>query len=601
MKNEIDLNVTKSNKLFFILEILMIAVISIFNIVEIILIFDVNQKQSTAELTQHYNYIHNKFNISAYVSEIKILKNKDDCEEGYEILDLLTINKISNANLTNITDIIKLRDFEDKENELNSTFREVGIFSFDVNIAGNEYVELLYQYNINKWKSKYICQLRMGLGSNAIFISEVDKDCNNEKNYKMVDCGNIYNDKYKFCLRKDKIMFNNNGTKIIDHYISLNKTISDEEFRNLYCPISDISVLKDGEVYEYVSSANLSNTFDFDIKYSKFNENKNNLVSSEIRTLLTNKYWINPNPIKDLPEYSENNKTILSIDSNYTVLDSFSKIIDEIEFINLYNDTFYEAPLIVKKDTSTNYYYYPQPLTNLNNSAYLLPIDSSFLNSSYINADVYSSSTRFNYSSSYQVKYHLTSYSFPFATEEFINKAINNKYILNYSSLIDSLTLYLLPEVIHTIIAWLFIKLFILFFYEYKIRVSVILDYLKNTVSFSDYESDKITKYTSKFLFITVYIVVFFALFFEKTQTFKISSKLEYLIDNNAFNDEFLNSILENYKSFIDSIKNTLIAIMIMDILSLVLQLFIILTYFMNIVEKEVKETINSEEKEKLD
>ena len=652
MKNLIQLNVTSKRKILFILEITLIAIVVLFNIVEIILTFNYSRYTSKIEISKQYIYIYNNLNINKYTADLKIVSSEEECDNlGYQLLPLYKINKLINASLQNITNEIFLKDYINQTNILNSTFRGKQIYAFDFLQEGNENIEFLMDYVFMKWKGAYFCELKLNLDNDAIFISEKDKKCSMDNKDPILDCGDYFDDKYKLCIIQNKISFSN-GTNVVEHFKLSKASIENEELRKLICPVTGLEFNGSKRDIPFGSNEKLQdkNT----LKLFKFNENKENFYFSTITGVINKQTYANLEQTSFLPLMD---KIHVDTTDNINLLKNiFSKNVDYLSFNEFYNQTFYDSYVNVseteydnkfskftqrdfinyneidivkskfynknskveKKDDSIakakkNFLFYnPLPMSNLNESAFFIPqnyLNTTFENFNLKNDQINDNFNEINYKplskeiveqKLKEFNFYLVNFNFPLASESFLDISIHNKSILNYAALFQDIFLDFIDEMNHTLISWLFIKLFILFYFEYKIRITIILNSLKNEISQPDFESEAATNYTAISLLSPVILIEYFVLITKKSKTDKMINKIEYIIKHSAFSgDSFYDFLITYYLDFIKELNKDVVSVLILAILSFIFIIIITIIFTINKFEK--KEDAQEHEKLKLD
>jgi hypothetical protein len=526
--------------LFLYLELVFIFLYFTGTIIQLYFIFKINLDYLAATKFYYFFSIHNRINPKQYTASIKTLNHtvieSSGCPENTKQLSIMDLSHFKNITLKEVTNTTLIYEnviyphLEHNTQNLFNTSQVINkkFYQFDLAILGEDELNLDTRYTFTYWKKKAFCALIVRFDNpKAIKLIDTDQNCvTNLKNPKTIDCG-IYFNTYRLCLQYNMLRLND--TKLVSDV--------DIDISGL-CPYSFIDINDNGfKLYKRK-----------DIKQDELYKYNKYLLIDIDNVYLTNYQNITyPNETFLFREEELYNTYIVQDKYGYT--DPFSLSIDSVGFRDLYNDTYYSNSIDGKPDPlvgdDSNSYYY---ITDNNN----------------------------------QVKANLNIFTYPLPSANCYKNVIKSHQY--YLDLVGSLSTNFLTESINTIIAWLFVKLFISIYWQLQIRIHAILGKLRfRRLNLADRESDFITKLTGKLVVVIMFLILFYGILYQKKQFEKIIDTVDQLTKF-CFKDQLVIDSLLTYSQLIVKLNESNRIIYLTLVISLgcewVLVLYYLYEYF---------------------
>jgi hypothetical protein len=459
------------------------------------------------------------------------------CPEGYSQTPFLRLKNFNNVALKDISNKTLKVDWSNPEEQkfFNNTFMGWNFYLFDLQEKGTDNLTLLYEYNFYMIKEVNFCTMQFTLDSSfkAMNIIPANRSCSEFfPLLSSADCGLYANQTYRMCMIKDYMSFDN-GTSLKD------VTDQPEEF---FCPYNRIA-LRYAPNPQYDPNDPTSKETLWYLASSRRN-------LGDDPSLLDQAFYTNISPFPMIGAFynmSSPNDTYVYYDPDkqytYTIGEKYgfnssinSDVISQ-NFADFYNQTFYHNATYFYKDENNVTYYMPSPLSDSSNSS-----NFYFLTDSYIKYNM-------------GVQNTISSYSFPIISIQCFRNIFEKNSIWDIMGFFNRLSTAFYDEVSSTIFAWLFAKLFIAIWCYWKVRFSVLMDKLSNTISEADVKSEAVTFYTFKLLSCFVFVILMFGLNVISSSYNTINNWVNYIIENHCFDDTILD-IVRTYGNYALDMKD---------------------------------------------
>lgn len=533
---------------FLMFELFCIFVLFVLTITEIIFSFSFYNKFTDGTKYYHYYMINQRMNIDFYVADIEIINKNFECPENYEKTIFYKLKQLNNITTTEETN--EIWNFEKQFNRFaNHSVNNDKFFKFDYMKVGDQNIDLLHYYEFNSVYDYYICTLKIKLHEFYDSLHVISLDNENSscakyfKNDNFVTCG-IYHNTYRMCMNTENLEYFQSNKKLND---DPNTKISD-----FFCPMTGVNFTIP-EIYgSYVymknnivkiknlnfngliqNEKNFDNDQNFDgvnIFKEKF-ENKffignydRVVFSNHVDYTILNENATNPNLEINENEYNPSKKN--------GFIDEFSYFTLQDEFHLFFNYTYYKEPVKVNESLTT---YFPLHIKYENDDNYLRPINSLELNpKSFI---------------------YLTSNGLPSLSKKCFEGSFKDKKT-DLMKIFKGLKTEEINELSKTVIAWLFIELFICLYSHIKIRFQILQKKYLGELNDIDKNSENLTKTLPKILEILVFLVISYSLFYIKNRFKFILEECTNLIENECFTDK-INFFLNSYLQYIENMNKT--------------------------------------------
>jgi hypothetical protein len=533
-----------SEVIFLYLEIIFIMFYLTGTILQLYYIFKINYDYISALKYYYFFAIHNRLIPSGYSALIKETNHtyvnsiKGSCPANTNQLAVMGLNWFKGIKLKDVTETTLVYDsviywglgFKDPHVFNTTEITDKRFYQFDLSQPGEEDIHLLTRYTFTSWKGNALCTTNVKFNDmNAVKLIDKSDECvANLNNPKTMDCG-VYLDTYRLCIQYDRLRLNNT-------YLVSESNIDIKDI----CPYSHITV----NDKKYINDLGLRLYKRIELLSSEVERFNKHFFISIDNTYLTD-YQNITNADDIFPYGDETAYYTFKLKEKYGYVDPFSKSVDSIAFSDLYNYTYYSGSVDGLPDPMMGYsgtYYY---LTDM----------------------------------SKQVNVNLNLYTYPIPSIECYNSVISkNPY---YLALVGSLSTNFLTESINTIIAWLFIKLFIAIYWQVLIRIHAILGRLKyKRLNAADRESDFITKLTGKLVEVIMFLILFYGSNYQRKQFEKIMETTTLLINGGCFTDKIIVNSLRLYSELIFDLNNSNRYIYITLVVSICCEAVLLLYYF---------------------
>ena len=528
--------------------------------------------------------------------------------------------------MENETDSATYLDYE-YEIFQNNTNLDYFYYKFDYNNKGNSTIILKNNYEFNTLYNFNFCELKMLTNTEGKAFHLIDSNitCSEYfQNKHTFHCGYYYNNSYQLCLDINEIKFSTNKSNVYQNF-DLNNTINGE----IFCPLGGFYIdenliqtrffyIKQNKAYmkynfvNHDDSHNEEEEEDEDdshyyeaneINFSTFQQDfineanisqqvKEGLLLAEIKL----KEFIDNNFFFDFDQIAfSNHENYLTANSSEAKILKSDPMVYSIGEKNGFLDAFTDTFLTLNFDAFYNFTFFNKSIS-LNNSIYYNPshleynIEKSFIRP-YANVE----------NNDDVGKVHLNRFTFQsISVNCYVNGILPGKETAFLKSL-KYLNISSFTETIMTIIAWLFVKLFVSYYFNFNVRFKVIQNKYTGTLNQADKDSEFISKITPKILEAVIFILIIFILLYHDYTINKSVLYLDVAIDYDCFLS--INEYLSAYKVFLIDIQNKNKLVFWLVIISAGIESFSVVSYvFLFLIDlAQIKKKEMEEEKLKFE
>lgn len=532
MENK-QLTLRGRSKMMIFMEMGLIIIFLIMTLVEIFLTMNMNSEN------KQYSEKYFLFFLNRRMVQTKFLAGwspqygaNSTCPDGYQVTPFLKLRKFNNVLLKDVSNRTLKVDWSSDPTGLtffNNTFMGWNFYLFDMQQQGTENITLLYDYNFYMIKDVNFCTMQFNIDTayRAMNIIPVNRTCADVfPLLSTADCGVYANKTYRMCMIKDYMTFEN-GT-------SLKNVIGQED--EFFCPYNRIA-LRYAPNPNYNSSDHNSHETLWYLAYSRRNiANDPELIDTAFYTNLASytrigDYYNISSPNMTFPYFDSSEQKIYTIGQKYGTHSSINSEVITENFVDFWNQTFYNNATYFYKDENNKTIFMPSPFRDATNTS-----NFYFLTDSYKKYNMGIQNTIFTY-------------SFPIISQECFRNIFEINSIWDIMGFYNRLSTGFYEEVSTTLFAWLFAKLFIAYTCYYKVRFSVLSDKLSNSISEADVKSEAVTFYTFKFLSCFVFVILMFGLNVNNSSYNTIQIWVNDIIHNNCF-DNFISEVMRTYLDY---------------------------------------------------
>ena len=580
-KRTVETSMPFYEKYLVMFELFSIIIFIFITIVEIVYALQLLNLVLKTESTYVYQLMTERLKFQNYIAGVQLIKKTEKCPIGYEKHVFYRVNTFINIKIENETDSTYYADpkFDILQN---NTRLGNQYYKFDYNdLSGNETVFLRNDYEFNTLKDNYqICKLELEITSDAYHLIPNDQECDKfNNNNNTIDCGSYADNSYKFCVDLNYVKFVKNHTNLIDQK-GFDHTLYPEGY---YCPINKFKqveqsfiIVKRNQVYlqEYTETEEIDEgdddhrrrlsdddesqneeTKESEIKpidkdeYMKYVQKNTEEVLSDLfleqeyDNLFDNAFFVlyDPPAFTNHTNYNDSdldlsNATIplanlsdfeLIVGQKNGYMDSFSYEVLREEFDEFYNYTYFDKALKLNINNSSYTYLVPNHLEYLEEKRFIRPYTKDKNKNEMI----------------------INLFSFKIVSKKCFDNVFSKDNNSNLQKNLKKLRASDFLEVCFTLIAWLFVKLFISIYSNFSVRYKVIQKKYNGTINQADKDSEFISKVIPKCLESIVFVLVIFILLYQDIVFKKIQKQIENFQVNECFTD--LLREFDAYKGFI--------------------------------------------------
>jgi len=541
-------SVSGKDKFFLIFEAIFIISYLTCGIFELCLCINMYAENVLSQQFYYFYLIHSRVRIPSYNAILDFKNVNAECplypeppKEPSLLLQfkprkILELSKVTNTNVTDVSETVQIYDRNKDITILKNTsyLRDLGYFTFDLHVQNTSSIDFLTKYQFSIWRQAKMCVLTLILSDpKAMALIPSQQECKDYlHNEFSVACGTYANNTYKLCIQRN--------------YLNINETLSAMQIdsskwdQDWICPYNYFKIDFDPN-----PNYNASDPKSEIIKGLVYQQFMNNVTDPNYANY-SDKYLFYDLDNAILGKYqnittSEEKFVFASADPSeyivgqpYGFMDSFGGILDNYDFLELYNQSYFKESVTSEEKNLTT--YDPDFLQGASGNSYYRPEDVS--------------------NSKTQIK--LTYWGHPVLSEECFKNFISTQGYFYYWDNLNKIGTEFLDESLPLLIAWVIVQIFISIFWHFKIRFKLILyKFKKGSLAPPDEKSEFETKFTSKLVNVIMFALLFNGLLFhDKTFTYIIEFT-QGVIDNRCYPDQITLDSFSTFQKYVIKMKDS--------------------------------------------
>jgi hypothetical protein len=592
-------------KFFLLIEALFIFLFFILTIVELYSVFMMYSIYIKSQSLYYFYLVHNRLQMKYFNAYIIARSPYDECPYhpppedkspiriSYVPRQILSLGTIKSANPVDVTSKTQIYDNFPKPIIQNNTQAKKKYFEFDIQQVGTSTLNLMTNYVFNIWKGVNICAIQFFYNDPRAYLlipkpKEYPEPVTNAwckeftQNPTAQGCG-VYFDTYQTCSLITYTSVNNSlkgdafdssywadqGWTCPFNYFDMNFTYNEN-----YDPSDPKSLKIDGR--EYMQFLNMVYPPDHP-NHENYEAVVDKYLLYDLDNAFVGEYQTIIYPNETL-SFALEDPTVYSIGQPYAFKDAFNGIWDTYSFVEFFNDTYFEKPVHNPKDGKTT--YLPQFLVGPDDYTYYLPVDKS--------------PNKLNVSLTYWGQPTVTKECF----EQFIHPQKKYDWLVQLSNLQTSF----LDDSLPLLLAWLFVKLFISVYWQFSIRLKLIMEKINRGYNFpADIKSDYPTRFTTKLVGLIMFALLFNGLLYQDNYFNTIINFSKNIVIYNCYSIELIKDSILQYKSYAESLLHYnsifLFSLCFSLTLEILTTIFYTIDYFIEQkIERELMLTLKKEQ-----
>jgi hypothetical protein len=539
-------SISCKDKFFLIFEAIFIFSYLVCGIIELCLCLNMYAEHIQSQQFYYYYLIHSRVRIPSYNAMLDFKNVNAECplypdppkEPSYLLQfkprKVLELSKITNTNVTDVSDTVQIYDRNNDITVLKNTsyLYDLGYYTFDLQVQNTSSVDFLTKYQFSIWRQAKMCVLTLILSNpKAMALIPSQNNCKEYlQNEYSVECGTYANETYKLCIQRN--------------YLNINETLSATQFdsstwdQDWICPYNYFKI--DFDPNPHYNASDPKSEIIKGLVYQQFMNN----VTDPLYANYSDKYlfydldkailgtYQNISTPDESFVFASADPTEYIVGKPYGFMDSFGGFLDNYDFLELYNQSYYKEAVTNNQTNLTT--YDPDFLQGSSGNSYYRPVDIS--------------------PNKTQIK--LTYWGHPILSQECFKNFISAEGYYYYWDNLNKIGTEFLDESLPLLIAWVIVQLFISIFWHFKIRFSLILyKFKKGNLAPPDEKSEFETKFTSKLVNVIMFALLFNGLLFHDKTFSYIIDFTQGVLDNRCYPDQITLDSFSTFQNYVNNMR----------------------------------------------